>query len=177
MAAPLGAQIWKSDVPPLTHGWIGVDAGGAIEGAVARTKATGAFRAEVGSLVSPHTVLMVDGLLLLPASSNADCGVDAHGQSTCGVSNDWHLDGLSGSIGRTWGLTGETPRIIASVGAGGYGSQSLTHVHAGVDAAITWAVADWSHLAAVVSVQGILLPNVDGKRIWAIPITVGLRRH
>lgn len=173
-AAPLGAQIWKSDVPPLAHGWLGIDAGGALDGSASRTKATGALRAEVGSVVAPRTVLIVDGLLLLPASSHSECGVDGRGQPTCEVADDLNLDGLSGSIGRTWGLTGDTQRVIASVGAGGYG---LHHVYAGVDAAVKWAVADWGHVGLVLSAQGIVLPNARGAHMWVVPVTIGLRRH
>jgi hypothetical protein len=176
-AAPLGAQIWKSDVPPLAHSWLGIDAGGALDGSASRTRATGVLRAEVGSLVTPRTVLMVDALLLLPASSHTDCGVDGRGQSTCEAADDFNLDGLSGSIGRTWGFTGDTPRVIASVGAGGYGFHGLHHVYTGVDAAVKWAVADWDHVGLVVSAQGIVLPNVRGAHMWVVPLTIGLRRH
>jgi hypothetical protein len=177
-AAPLGAQIRQSDVPPTAHSWLGVDAGIAIDGSAFQTKATFAFNAEIGSFVAPNTVLMVDALLLIPPmSDDPDCGVTAGGETVCGTVDEKKVSGLSGSIGRTWGRTGDTPRLVVSVGAGGYQVNGLAHVAAGADAAARWTIHDWGHLALVLSAQGIVLPNVAGSHVWIVPITVGLRSH
>ncbi len=71
---------------------------------------------------------------------------------------------------------GDTPRAIVSLGAGGYGR--TTHMSLlGLDAGVRLVLANSGRVSLTASMDGLLLPNVAGKRAWIVPITIGLRRH
>jgi hypothetical protein len=182
-AARMNAQVWTPDLLRPSHDWLGVDAGMASAGAssVNLGGTAAAFRAEIGAMVGSHTVLMVDGLFLRPLE-HPDEGlcvpVTVEGQPTGCMETppELTLNGISGSLGRAWGQAGNTPRVIVSLGAGGYGGS--THMSLlGLDAGVRGVLANWRHASLTVSAEALLLPDVAGTRVWIVPITIGLRRH
>jgi hypothetical protein len=184
IAAPrwLHAQYLPSPIPRSVHNWIGVEVGGAyVKSARGDQHAAEAvLRADIATRVASHLVLDVDALLFARISdTRIVCPLAAGGGAPdCPSALDvLPSQAITATLGRELGRVHDTPRLVIGAGVGAYGVHDGDGFYFGVHGAAKLVLAELGRMQIAATVQPLLLPNVPGGRLWAVPITIGVRAH